>query len=567
MLTTRRSLLTLVSANAVAAAPRPVWAQNLARGIFTHGVASGDPLPDGVVIWTRFVGVDGGRVGWEVAEDESFARVAQRGHADASLANDFCVKVDVRGLRANRRYFYRFLSGADPSPTGRTLTAPANEADSLSIALFSCSNFGFGYFHAYGHAAARDDIDIAVHAGDYIYEYDRNTYPNEADTVAGRIIEPNTEIVRLSDYYQRYATYHADPDLQALRQAKPMAVVWDDHELTNDTWRDGAQNHQPDTEGSWADRIAAASKAYFDWMPIRRPAQTGARIYRTLDWGNLARILLLDTRYAGRDRQIDYRSALLPRLAEGGADARAVVADFRRTLLDDPNRTLLGAEQERWLVDALAQSKRRGQTWQIVAQQVILGEQMYAAGASRFLPTTASAGTRAWIAAGEQIGALGLPWNMDSWGGYPAARGRFLDACVANANNTVVLAGDSHNCWLNNVAAPVGGRMAAVEFAGGSVTSPGFERSLSNAEPGERETLMRAANPDLAWCDLTKRGYGALRFTRDACEADWVAFSDVRSPEAGTPAITRLVSEASASAGPGQWTAPQVDSREPLRTQ
>lgn len=559
MLTSRRTLLAL---GAAFAAPRPAWAQNLSRGIFTHGVASGDPLPDGVVIWTRFIG-PGGRIGWEVSEDESFAQVTQRGEVSASPVNDFCVKIDVRGLAPGRRYFYRFLSATDPSPTGRTCTAPATGGDSLTIALFSCSNFGFGYFHAYGHAAARDDIDLAVHTGDYIYEYGRTTYPSENETVAGRIIDPASEIVRLNDYYQRYATYHADPDLLALRQAKPMAVVWDDHEITNDTWRDGAQNHQVEFEGTWIDRVAAASKAYFDWMPIRRPTQQGARIYRTLDWGNLARIVLLDTRHIGRDEQINYRSALIPRLAEAGADAAAVVAEFRRTMLDDPNRTLLGAEQERWFAEALAQSKSRGQTWQIIAQQVIMGEQMYAQGASRLLPESASGNTRQWIAGGEQIASLGLPWNMDSWGGYPAARARFLDACVANANNTVVLAGDSHNCWLNNIEAPSGGRQAAIEFAGGSVTSPGFERSLSNAQPGERETLMRNANPNLAWCDLTKRGYGALKFTPTACQSEWVAFTDVRSPEAGTPEITRLVSEASTSAGPSGWSPEAIEFRHP----
>lgn len=563
MLTTRRALLALTGAS-LAASPRPAWAQNLSRGVFTHGVASGDPLPDGVIIWTRFIG-PGGRIGWEVSEDESFAQVMQRGEASASPVNDFCVKIDVRGLLPGRRYFYRFLSASDPSPTGHTRTAPAQGGDSLSIALFSCSNYGFGYFHAYGHAAMRDDIDLAVHTGDYIYEYGRTTYPNEAETVAGRIIDPATEIVRLNDYYQRYAIYHGDPDLQALRQAKPMAVIWDDHEITNDTWRDGAQNHQVEFEGTWIDRVAAASKAYFDWMPIRRPTERGARIYRTLDWGDLARIVLLDTRHIGRDEQINYRTELMPRLAESGTDAAAAVEEFRRAVLDNPSRTLLGADQERWFAEALAQSKSRGQTWQIIAQQVIMGEQMYAQGAIRLLPESASAGTRQWIAGGEQIASLGLPWNMDSWGGYPAARARLLEACVANANNTVVLAGDSHNCWLNNIAAPAGSRNAAIEFAGGSVTSPGFERSLSNAQSGEREALMRNANPNLAWCDLTKRGYGALRFTRTACEAEWVAFADVRVPDAGAPEITRLVAEASEDAGPSGWVAPQVDSREPRR--
>lgn len=551
MLSTRRSLL-LAASCAAATVPSAAWARDLSAGQFTHGVASGDPTATAVIIWTRFIGGDG-RIAWEVADDDAFARVRRRGNVQASAANDFCAKVDVGGLESGRSYFYRFLSGSGPSLVGRTRTAPAGGAERLSIALFSCANFPFGYFHAYGHAAAREDIDLAIHTGDYIYEYERGVYPSAAEAIAERIIEPASEIVGLDDYYARYRTYHTDPDLLALRQAKPMSVVWDDHELTNDTWRGGAQNHQPETEGAFVDRMAAAAKAYFDWMPIRRPERRGARIYRSLDWGDLARVLLLDTRFIGRDQQLNYRSQLLPRIAQGGVDAAAAVAEFRRTLLDDPNRSLLGAAQEQWTARAMADSKQRGQPWQIVAQQVIMGQQFFPAGADRLLPATASEGTRTFFASGGQLAAMGLEWNLDSWGGYQAARARFTEACVANASNVVILAGDSHNCWLNNVPAAGGSRLAAVEFAGGSVSSPGFERSLSAAGPGEREALMRSANPGLAWCDVTKRGYGALTFTHEVCNAEWVAFDNQRSREAGAPTTTRFVSAASSGAGPGAW--------------
>lgn len=547
LITNRRALL---GAASLAALPRSAWAQSLSAGVFTHGVASGDPLSDSVILWTRFVGGDG-RIAWEVAEDDGFARVAQRGQARASFANDFCVKVDARGLQPGRVYFYRFLSGSGPSLTGRTRTAPASGGERFTVALFSCSNFPFGYFHAYGHAAAREDIDLAVHVGDYMYEYPRGVYPSEAEAVAGRLIDPIGETVRVADYYQRYATYHSDPDLLALRQMKPMSVVWDDHELTNDAWREGAQNHQPEVEGTWPDRVAAASKAYFDWMPIRRPDPRAPRIYRHLDWGDLARILLLDTRYIGRDKQLDYRTDLLPRMAQGGAEAIAAATEFRDTMLNNPDRTLLGAAQERWFAETLAGSKARSQIWQVIAQQLVTGEQVAAQGMARFLPDSAPQSTRQWIAAGEQLGALGMPWNLDSWGGYPAARARLLDACVANANNAVVLSGDSHNCWLNTMR--VGERVAAIEFAGGSVSSPGFERTLSAAGAGEREAAMRASNPNLNWCDLTHRGYSTLSFTRTACEAAWHAFADVRSPAAHEPAVTRLTAPASAAAGPGGW--------------
>jgi len=547
---TRRTLL---SATTLAAAPGAAWARDLAAGVFTHGVASGDPLPDGVVLWTRFAARRGRRIAWEVSEDESFARIAQRGGAVASVSNDYCVKADARGLAPGRRYFFRFLSASGPSVVGETRTAPAGAAGSLTVGLFSCANYAFGYFHAYGHAAEREDIDLVLHVGDYIYEYERGTYPSATDALTERMIEPPHETVRLADYYARYATYHSDPDLMELRRAKPMSAVWDDHEIANDAAARGAQNHQA-SEGGYADRIAAAAKAYFDWMPIRRPARRGVRLYRALDWGDLARIVLLDTRLIGRDRQLDYDTAIAGRLAQGGQEAAAAIRSFRDAELSDPRRTLLGADQEAWLARTLGDSRERGQTWQIVAQQVVVGDQRFPTGLSRLLAADAHANTRRWIAAGEAVGAQGLPWNLDAWGGYPAARARFLRACAAHASNAVVLGGDSHNCWLNNLAAPGESRLAAIEFAGGSVSSPGFERVLSSAAPGERESLMRAGNPELAWCDVTHRGYGVLRFTRNACEAEWNAFSDVRAPTFQPPAPMRFVSEPS-TVGPGPWTA------------
>jgi alkaline phosphatase D len=214
---------------------------------------------------------------------------------------------------------------------------------------------------------------------------------------------------------------------------------------------------------------------------------------------------------------------------------------------------MMGAEQERWFAETLAESKRRGQPWQIVTQQVVMGDVAAPADIARLIPDDMSAGAKQFFLLGAQMNRLGLPWNLDSWGGYPAARARFLEACAVNANNAVVLGGDSHNCWLNNLAAASGNRLAAIEFAGGSVTSPGFERTLSHAGAGERETAMRGANAQLAFCDLTYRGYGALRFTRAACDAEWIAFPDVRNPQPGTPMVTRMRAAASASAGPRPW--------------
>jgi alkaline phosphatase D len=462
------------------------------------------------------------------------------------------VKVDVRGLTPGRTYFYRFLSGTGPSLVGRTITAPTG-AQALSVGLVSCANYGFGYFHAYGHLAARDDIDLVLHTGDYIYEYGDDEYPRTELMVPGRAFDPDHEIVSLDDYYRRYQQYHTDPNLLALRAAKPIAAVWDDHEITNDATATGAQNHQR-SEGTYADRVAAASKAYFDWMPIRRPDPSAVRLYRALDWGELAKIILIDTRYIGRTRQLDYRRALGLRLLSDGAGTQAAAEEFRRTHLSDPARTLLGAEQEAWLAETLASSKQRGQTWQIVAQQIAMGEQLIGAGASAMVPSSAHGNTRRYVTIGERLGRMGMPWNLDAWDGYPAARDRFLRACAAHAANAVVLGGDSHNTWVNNLAAPDDStRIAALEFAGASVTSPGLEQALSAGAPGAREAMMQSANPHLAWCDVTNRGYGVLKLTRGACEAEWVAFANVREAEVPTPNVTRMNAEPSTSSGPGRW--------------
>jgi alkaline phosphatase D len=548
MLIARRGLLL---AGATAAMARPAWAQSLAQGAFTHGVASGDPLPDSVILWTRFVGGDG-RIAWEIAEDESFVTIAARGEAQATVASDYCVKIDARGLAAGRSYFYRFLSGSGPSLIGHTRTAP-QDAQALSVGLVSCANYSFGYFHAYGHLAARDDVDLVLHTGDYVYEYGLDEYPSAERTIADRVFDPAHEIVSLDDYYRRYQQYHTDPNLLALRAAKPIAAVWDDHEIANDATSTGAQNHQRN-EGSYTERVAAASKAYFDWMPIRRPDPNTPRLYRTLDWGGLAKIILLDTRYIGRARQLSYQRALGLHLLSDGAGTQAAVEEFRRTQWLDPARTLMGAEQEAWFAETLAASKQRGQTWQVVAQQLVVGQQLVGAGAASMVSPDTHSTVRRYVTVGERLGRMQMPWNLDSWDGYPAARTRLLQACAANAANTVVLGGDSHNTWLNNLASPDDtSRIAAIEFAGGSVTSPGLEQATAAAAPGAREAMMKSANPHLAWCDVTNRGYGVLKFTQTACEAEWVAFADVRSAEASAPVTTRMSAAPSAASGPGSW--------------
>jgi len=374
-------------------------------------------------------------------------------------------------------------------------------------------------------------------------------YPSEAETVPGRLIEPVRETTTLNEYYQRYAVYHTDASLLELRRRKPLIAIWDDHEIADNAWADGALGHQSN-EGNYAERVASARKAYYDWMPIRGGPNTAA--YRSFDWGDLARIIVLDTRLAGRSQPYRYSAAQVRALTQGGDAAAAALAEIRAAL-SNPARSMLGAVQEDWLSRTLARSKARAQPWQILLQQVVMGAQTAAPDLLALAPEGASAGARRYFAMGVALGAAGVAWNPDSWSGYEAARGRLLGACVTHANNAVVLSGDSHNCWLNNLrTAP--GQFAAIEFAGGSVTSPGFERPLPLGAPGAREAMMRAANPDLVWCDVTHRGYGALTFTRTHCSGEWRAFNSVSTPQAPPPITTVFHSEASAGGGPGGWS-------------
>ncbi len=285
---------------------------------FAHGVASGDPTPDGVVIWTRAAPASPDVLSiplrWVVAEDPALETVVARGETAADVANDFCAKVDVAGLAPGRAYHYGFFAGRTASPVGRTRTLPVGRVERLRLAVFSCSNFPFGRFHAYADMAARSDVDFALHLGDYIYESGGERGWGWAESQAnGRVHEPRREIVSLADYRARYAQYRSDPDLQAAHAATAWILTWDDHEIADNPWIHGARNHNPEEgEGSWEVRKRAALRAYFEWMPIREPAPGRAReaIWRRFDFGDLASLTMLETRLTGRHEQLDYERDL-----------------------------------------------------------------------------------------------------------------------------------------------------------------------------------------------------------------------------------------------------------------
>jgi alkaline phosphatase D len=492
--TTRRDFLA-VTASTFGAVPLlrlsdRRWQRPNASAVFRHGVASGDPLADRVILWTRVTAsrADASEVRWAMATDPAMTRVVARGEGRTGAARDFTVKVDVTGLMPATTYYYRFDAEGERSPVGRTRTLPRGATSRVRLGVVSCSNYPFGYFNAYAALAARTDLDAIVHLGDYIYEYANGTYGD--GTKYGRVAAPDKEMVALADYRQRHAQYKADPDSQDVHRQHPFIVVWDDHEFTNNTWRGGAENHDPDRgEGEWFQRRDAAVQAFYEWMPIREDAQAlSPRIYRTLRIGDLADLILLDTRLVGRDEQ----------------PSRDDVA-----AIESPERSLLGPAQESWLYGELAESKRAGQRWQILGQQVM------------FAPQTAP---------GKPAG------NPDSWDGYRGARDRVFDMVERlGIDSFAVLTGDVHSNWafdlprrpLDGFDPATGRGSLGIELAGTSVTSP--SNVGAGPDGAQRLAELRAARPHLHYVDGRFRGYYVLDVTHARLQADFFAVRTIET--------------------------------------
>jgi alkaline phosphatase D len=523
-------------------------AANAAPPAFAHGVASGDPLSDRVVIWTRVSGLSReAPVRWTVSRDAAGADVVRRGQTTASPLADYTVKVDVAGLSPNTRYYYAFEVRGVGSPVGRTKTLPVGSVAQLRFAVFSCSNYVKGYFHPYAEAARRDDLDAVIHLGDYIYEYGVTGYPTPALALGlvtqPRIAEldPTTEILALDDYRRRHALYRSDPSLQELHRKFPWILVWDDHEIANDGWRHGAENHATDgSEGGFVARKLAAIRAYYEWLPIREPLDGDRRrIYRSFDFGDLAQLVMLDTRVIARDEQLAYPD-LLAVYQTAGADG-----SYPNDVTEDGRpRTLMGREQENWFAERMA---GRQQIWQIVGQQILVHYQ----GALNFLGSDALTQAQKDLLILDldrvlgpggglqyaQLGALGAPDPVatDAWTGYPSARNRF-NAALAAARNPVVLAGDSHNGWAANlgVRTPGGFLPFGVELATPGVSSPGFEEFLF---VGARalERLIRQSGrsstlDQIVYANLEKRGFILVDVTPERVRTSWIYVDTVFEP-------------------------------------
>ena len=474
--------------------------QPLSSGIsFDHGVASGDPLDDRVILWTRATPPAGSSaltVLCEIAEDEDFETLVLSETLTTTAESDYTIKFDAAGLLADRRYWYRFRGADSESPVGRARTLPmrGQYTERLRFAVCSCSSYPHGYFSVYRMIASRSDLDFVLHLGDYIYEYAQDGYGDNQD----RLLDPPHEIVSLEDYRRRYSLYRRDPDLQAVHAMHPFITIWDDHESANDSYRDGAENHN-EGEGDWFERKAAAIKAYFEWLPIRPPTLTQDSIYRAFHYGDLADFTMLDTRLEGREQQ----------LSNPVDPARA------------DQRDLLGQTQKNWLKNELATGTG---IWKFVGQQVMFA-QLQILELQRLLPGVPT----------NEFSPL-IAINMDQWDGYPSEREELLDFIdrYNNIRNVVVLTGDIHTSWANEVykssallTSGVLDEPLAAEFVTTSVTSPGFPGGVGELV----SSILPVVNPHMKYTDLVNKGFILVDVTRQRAQAEYYYAASIDDPE------------------------------------
>lgn len=586
-LTRRGALAALGAAGAAACARKPDAPRYVGRVSFNHGVASGDPRSDRVVIWTRVTPERDGPVPvrWIVARNRGLTEVVQTGIVETDARRDFTVKVDVPGLRPGAPYFYGFRAGDGDSDVGRTRTLTEGRLEQMKIAVASCASYAHGFFNVYEAMSREDDLDLVVHLGDYIYEYGVAGYGGETAMELGRIPSPEIECLSLGDYRLRHAQYKGEPELQAAHAKCPWICVWDDHEIANDCFIGGAENHNPENgEGVWTTRKRAALQAYYEWMPIREPepGRPFESINRSFQFGDLMTLAMVETRLLSRTRPLDYARdmplveapwdfsnpsapARLASDAPRGPNVRMlpapfeevdgqlrVVTDWARVqaaiqspgalpeglqwapdtarlarMLDAEDRQMLGPEQEGWLARTLDESKESETVWQVIGNQVMVAP-VIAPDLHRAPAAVMRAADAAQPGASRlmQFTRWPIPLSTDSWDGYPRARGRLYEMLRRVNGATIVLTGDTHAAWANELVheeARVG-----VEFGASSVTSPGAGDLFAPAGL-DFASGIRARNPHVRWTQHTKRGYVRLTLERRRATAEFIAVSTVTS--------------------------------------
>ena len=534
----RRRALALLGLGA--ASPAAAQAPKSLKVTFQHGVASGDPTQDRVVLWTRITPeIPGGEVAytWKLNPLDRRAGGAKSGSGVTGPGRDYTVKVDVGGLDAGRNYTFAFQSGGVTSPTGRTSTLPKGPTKEVVLAVVSCSLYPNGYFNAYQAVADLPRVDAVLHLGDYIYEYGGPDTYGMNSTVAGeRPHDPPHEIVSLADYRRRHAQYKSDPQLQAAHARAPWVVVWDDHETANDSYVTGAQNHSPETEGDWNARKAVALKAYFEWMPIRDPA-AGVSLaeagMRSFHFGDLASLIMVETRLTARDKQLNLKRDLPV------ADGKPDVAAFRAKL-NDPARRMMGPKQEAWIGAEAARSVKAGHAWQVLGNQVVMARVLPFSPKKELTAEQYAAvpeANRKRLAEAEESAALGLPTTLDMWEGYPVDRERLYAVLSEAGARPIVVSGDSHSFWANELH-DASGRRVACEFGTTGITSPGAGESSPGVNTG---SLIANANKEVVFNDQTSQGFVLLTLTREEARGDMVAVSTIVAKDFKTRTVKSFV--------------------------
>ena len=504
--------------------------------VFEHGIASGDPTHDGVVLWTRINASGRTAVGWQVAADDEFVNVVQQGESITDDSSDYTVKIEVKSLRPGEVYYYRFSAEGTRSGPGRTRTLPVGPIKRLGIAVVSCSNYPFGYFNTYEEIASDEDIEFVVHLGDYIYEYGADGWGAEQGVRLARTHSPRHEIVSLADYRQRHGQYKTDRASRLMHASHPLIVTWDDHESANNPWVGGAQNHQPEEEGNWQVRREAALRAFYEWMPIRQPLVDGKHeeLWRHFSFGDLASMTTIETRHTGRSLQVSYSDHLTDINSYPQRD------QFLDEVLGNPNRTMLSKSMEDFLAAKLKSSVDSGKAWRILGNQIPM--------ARTHVPDIATRLTRDAFSNLDslpnsyrnlsRLGELDLPLYLDTWDGYPIAREKLYDLCrECGACDLIVLTGDSHAFWANELF-NIGNQSMGVELGTTGVTSPGDFEIYGPQGAVAIDKLVAEHNREVVWTDCTRRGFVKLILTQDSAQADYIAVNTVDS-EKYFPSLVR----------------------------
>ncbi|MCC5980474.1 MAG: alkaline phosphatase D family protein [Oceanicaulis sp.] len=507
----------------------------LPDGPFKHGVASGDPDQTSLVVWTAVTAEGDARTTLDIATEETFNTIVETrdlAPRDGVIAVNGArpMKALIEGLEPGREYFYRFHHGGEVSPVGKTRTLPDGPVDRFRIAAFSCSNYPFGFFNAY-RDAANEGFDLMVHLGDYIYEYGHGGYGTEDAERLSRVPDPMHETLSEEDYARRHALYCSDPDLQAAKAAAPWILIWDDHETANDSWRYGAENHDPETEGDWFTRRDNALRAYHDWLPVRE-AEPLKKRYGAVEIGDLATLVFLETRLTARSEELTLDSFPIdPASDPEDPENRAAVQRWRDEVIGDPERRLLSEDQRAFVGGALAASVQAGKPWRIIANQVLMGR-LEAPNYMTQTPLWLRAYMRlrgGFVWEFAQRTAHDVPMNLDSWDGFPADRERFYQTAREAGADFVVITGDTHNTWVNDLHDGQGNRVGT-EFGVTSVTSPSPFEAV-NAPGVDFGKMAEDRNREILRNNAWDKGYTRLTLTRDELIAEQMILSTIKERE------------------------------------